>query len=260
MGIITLTTDFGLQDWFVGTMKGVMLRIQPRTQFVDITHQVPAGDVEAGALALAASFGFFPQGTVHLVVVDPGVGTERAALAVRTAKYTFVGPDNGVLSLALAKDGPHQIRRLENSEFFLPEVSQTFHGRDVFAPAAAHLSGGVPLGKLGPEAHDYVRLIWPEPTKARGRIEGRVVYIDRFGNALTNIPRGMLGGPTETGLTVRLPGRKTGFAVCRSYQAVPKGKPLGIFGSVGLLEVAINGGNAAKVLGLAKGSKVFLSP
>jgi S-adenosyl-L-methionine hydrolase (adenosine-forming) len=170
MSIITLTTDFGVEDWFVGTMKGVLLGIQPRAQLVDITHHIPAGDIEAGAFALAASFRFFPRGTVHLVVVDPGVGTTRAALAVETAQYKFVGPDNGVLSLALPQDPPTAMCRLENTKYFLKEVSHTVHGRDLFAPVAAHLSRGVSLNELGSQAYDYVRLTVAEPKKEPGRI------------------------------------------------------------------------------------------
>jgi S-adenosyl-L-methionine hydrolase (adenosine-forming) len=258
MRIITLTTDFGVRDWFVGTMKGVLLGIQSKAQLIDITHHIPAGDIEAGAFALAAAFRFFPAGTVHLAVVDPGVGTTRAALAVKTANYTFVAPDNGVLSLALAQEPAQAIYRLEKAKYFLPEVSRTFHGRDVFAPVAAHLSRGVSLAKLGPKVDDYVRLNVPDPHRTGGQIRGVVVYIDRFGNAITNIAQPAAARPAKTGLKVRLPGRKRRFPVCPSYQSVEKGQPLGIFGSTRLLEVAVNGSSAARALGLAKGDPVFL--
>ena len=258
MSIITLTTDFGVDDWFVGTMKGVLLGIEPKATLVDITHHIPAGDIEAGAFAFAAAFRFFPRGTVHLVVVDPGVGTTRAALAVETAQYKFVGPDNGVLSLALAQDPPKAMRRLENTKYFLKELSHTFHGRDLFAPVAAHLSRGVALTKLGPRVRDYVRLIAPDPKKQDGRILGTVRYIDRFGNAITNIPQNTLREPNRPGLRVRVLAKKASFPVCPSYQSVKRGQPLGIFGSIGLLEIAVNGGNAAKVLGLTKGDTVEL--
>jgi S-adenosyl-L-methionine hydrolase (adenosine-forming) len=258
MSIITLTTDFGVEDWFVGTMKGVLLGIQPRAQLVDITHHIPPGDIEAGAFALAAAFRFFPRETVHLVVVDPGVGTMRAALAVETAEYKFVAPDNGVLALALAQDPPKIMCRLENTKYFLKDVSHTFQGRDLFAPVAAHLSRGVSLSELGPQVREYVRLVTPEPKQEGGCILGIVRYVDRFGNAITNIPRTALTEPDRDGLKVRVSGKKVSFPVGPSYQSVKSGQPLGIFGSVGLLEIAVNGGSAAMMLGLSKGDPVAL--
>src|SRR5208283_126339 len=163
MNLITLTTDFGTRDWFVGTMKGVILSRCPRAAIVDITHEIPAGDIRAGAFALAAGCRFFPKGTVHVAVVDPGVGSARHAIVVQTANYFFVGPDNGVLSFALAKEKIKTIRRLENKGIFLQPVSCTFHGRDIFAPVAARLCRGFPIHKLGPLQKDFVRLPWPEP-------------------------------------------------------------------------------------------------
>ena len=142
--IITLTTDFGTKDWFVGSMKGVILGIQPEVLVVDITHDVSSGDIRGGAFALAASYSFFARGTIHLAVVDPGVGSDRAAIAVQTADYLFIGPDNGVLSWALRQESIKSIRKLENEKLFLRSISHTFHGRDIFAPVAAHLSKGWP--------------------------------------------------------------------------------------------------------------------
>ena len=182
MQLITLTTDFGAKDWFVGTMKGVVLSINPRARIVDITHEIPPGDVRAGAFALAASYSYFPKGTVHLAVVDPGVGGPRRAIAVQTAKYCFVGPDNGVLSFALARERITSVQRLENADFCLRPISRTFHGRDVFAPVAAHLSRRVPIRRLGPSQPGILRLPWPTPRVGRNRIDGEVVYIDRFGS------------------------------------------------------------------------------
>src|SRR3989442_15159550 len=182
MQLITLATDFGFSDWFVGTMKGVILGIAPRAAIVDITHEIPAGDIRAGAFALRASYRFFPKGTVHVVVVDPGVGSERKAIVVETDNYFFIGPDNGVLSWALAKERIKTIRALENEHYFLHPISGTFHGRDIFAPVAAHLASGVPTRKLGPVSKDFMRLPWPEPKRARNRIEAKIVCIDRFGN------------------------------------------------------------------------------
>ena len=192
MQIITLTTDFGTQDWFGGTMKGVIFGVAPRATIVDITHEIPAGDIRAGAFALAASCRFFPKGTVHVAVIDPGVGGRRKAIAVQTANYFFVGPDNGVLSFALAREKIKSLHRLENPDCFLQPVSQTFHGRDIFAPVAAHLGCGTSVGKLGPAQKGFVRLSWPQPRVRRNRIEGEVVFIDRFGNAMTNIKNSSL--------------------------------------------------------------------
>ncbi len=163
MQLITLTTDFGTRDWFVGTMKGVILSVAPRAAVVDLTQDIPPGDIRGGAFALLAGYRFFPKGTVHDAVVDPGVGKARKAIAVQTARYCFVGPDNGVLSLALANEKIQTIRSLENREYFLHPISRTFHGRDVFAPVAAHLSRGVPIQKLGRGLKDFVRLDWPRP-------------------------------------------------------------------------------------------------
>ena len=161
---------------------------------VDLTHDLPPGDIRGGAFALAASHRFFPKGTIHVAVVDPGVGSRRRAIAVQTAKGVFVGPDNGVLSWALAKEKVRAIHALENEAYFLQPVSRTFHGRDIFAPVAAHLSRGVPIQKLGPALKDFVRLDWPEPRVRRGGFEGEVVYIDRFGNAITNLEGRLRGG------------------------------------------------------------------
>src|ERR1041384_1514346 len=188
MAIITLTTDFGMADWFVGSMKGVILGIEPRATIVDIAHEVPPGDIRAGGFALAASYRCFPRQTVHLAVVDPGVGSSRQAIAVRTADYWFVGPDNGVLSFALMQEKMLlEIRRLDNDVYSRKPVSSTFHGRDIFAPVAARVALGVEADALGQKLEDYVRLPWP-PTKFElNVVTGEVVYIDRFGNAITNI-------------------------------------------------------------------------
>lgn len=254
---ITLTTDFGTRDWFVGTMKGVILGIQPGATVVDITHEVRAGDIRGGAFALAAAWRFFPKGTIHVVVVDPGVGSTRKAIAVQAAEHCFVGPDNGVLSWALAKQKVRAIHALENGAYFLRPVSRTFHGRDVFAPVAAHLSRGVPIGKLGPALRDFVRLAWPEPRKLRGCVQGEVVYVDHFGNAITNLRGGMLRG-SKWGVCEVRDGSRRRCPVKRFYQAVPLGSPVALVGSSGFLEIAVNGGSAEKALGLKVGTRVLL--
>lgn len=258
MAIITLTTDFGSRDWFVGAMKGVILAIQPRATLVDLTHEIAPGDVWGGALALAAACYFFPKGTIHLAVVDPGVGSSRAALAVRTGNYTFIGPDNGILSLALQRETAVAIRRLENRKFFLEPVSGTFHGRDVFAPVAAHLSNGAAFQSLGPKMHDWVRLnpvaaAWRGPTMI-----GRIIYLDRFGNALTNVRENQLRGCDPRGLSITAGKRQGPFPLATFYHAVAPGKPLGLIGSSGYLEIAINAGHAGRILGLKIGDEVTI--
>jgi len=254
MAIVSLITDFGNQDWFAGTMKGVILVINPHATVVDITHEIPPGDIRAGAFALAASCRFFPKGTVHIAVVDPGVGSGRKAIVVQTSNYLFVGPDNGVLSWALAKEKVKTVRALDNQEFFLQPVSQTFHGRDIFAPVAGHLSCDVPLRRFGPALKDFVRLAWPEAKRAGDIIRGEVVYVDRFGNAITNIDARALGA----GRAELFAGRRRLCHVGAYYQAVPKGKPVAVLGSSGFLEISVNGGNAARGLALRIGNVVTL--
>lgn len=257
MNIITLATDFATHDWFVGTMKGVILGIAPHATIVDITHEIPPGDIRAGAFALAASHRFFPKGTVHVAVVDPGVGSERRALAVQTANYFFVGPDNGVLSLALAREKIKSIHQLTNDEFFLKPVSRTFHGRDVFAPVAAHLSLGVPIQKLGPRLEDFVKLDWPRLRFRDGKIEGEIVRVDRFGNLITNIDAENLRVFGDKPCEV-FAKRKRLCPIAPFYGAVRVGRPLAVLGSTGFLEIAINGASAADKFRLRVGDAISL--
>lgn len=254
MSVITLTTDFGMRDWFVGTMKGVIAGIAPRAKVIDLTHDLPQGDIRGGAFALAASCRFFPEGTVHVAVVDPGVGSRRKAIAVQTDKRVFVGPDNGVLSWVLAKEKITAVRALENQTYFLQPVSRTFHGRDVFASVAAHLSRGVPITKFGPALKDLVWLDWSGPRKRRGEIEGEVVYIDGFGNAITSLEGNLLPGASCAVYAKRR-------LVCplgTFYQGVAPKTPIAIVGSSGFLEIAVNGGSAEKLLGMRIGTRVVL--
>lgn len=257
MNIITLTTDFATHDWFVGTMKGVILGIAPHATIVDITHEIPPGDIRAGAFALAASHRFFPKGTVHVAVVDPGVGSERRALAVQTANCFFVGPDNGVLSLALAREKIKSIRHLSNDAFFLKPVSRTFHGRDIFAPVAAHLSRGVAIKKLGPRLEDFVKLDWPRLRFRDGKIEGEIVRVDRFGNLITNIDAENLRVFGDKPCEV-FAKRKRLCPIAPFYGAVRVGRPLAVLGSTGFLEIAINGASAADKFRLRVGDAISL--
>lgn len=256
MNTITLTTDFGTRDWFVGTMKGVVPGINPRAAIVDITHEVPAGDVRAGAFALMAACRYFPKGTVHVAVVDPGVGSQRRAIAMQTGNYIFVGPDNGVLSWALAREKIKTIRQLENPKYFLKTISLTFHGRDIFAPVAAHLSRGVSLQRLGRELKDFVRLPWPGPTKDRGEICGEIIHIDHFGNAITNIGADLVPGSGKT-VCEAMGKQKVRCTLQEFYGAVTVNAPVAVIGSSGFLEIAVNGGSAAQRFGLKIGDTVI---
>ena len=257
MSIITLTTDFGAADWFVGTMKGVILSLQPGAQIVDITHEMPAGDIRAGAFALAASYKFFPKRTVHVAVIDSGVGSQRKAIAVQTPNYYFVGPDNGVLSLALAEERIKAVHQITNEQLFLRPVSNTFHGRDIFAPIAAKLSNGLATRKVGPTLKEFVKLRWPEPQRTANSIRGEIVYIDRFGNAITNIRNAQLGSGLEGFCEISAKAKRL-CALKQFYQAVPCGNPVAVPGSSGFLELAVNGGSAAKKFKLRVGQAVIL--
>jgi len=255
MPIITLTTDFGTADWFVGSMKGVVAGLAPQATVVDITHAVPAGDVRAAAFVLLASYKCFPRLTVHVVVVDPGVGSDRPAIAVRTADYHFVGPDNGVLSWALSREEVLEIHRLENAEMFRQPVSATFHGRDVFAPVAARLAGGMLLDALGTTVKEYQRLEWPLPQRTPVGVTGQVMHVDRFGNAITNIEAPGLATLGNRPLTVALPNGET-CPVKKFYREVEPVQPVALLGSTGFLEIAINTGHAARQFNLQVGAAI----
>jgi hypothetical protein len=254
--IITLLTDFGTRDAYVAAMKGVILGLNPEVVLVDLSHEVPSQDILAGAFVLAEAAPYFPPGTIHLAVVDPEVGTARRGLAARARGRYFVGPDNGLFHLAWQGAGDLEIVSLTNPAYFRPEVSATFHGRDVFAPVAAHLSLGVALGEFGPAIHDPVPLPCPAPGFAREAARGEIIYVDRFGNLVSNLKAAALrdwlaGRPAHVrvgGLTL------TGLA--RTYGEVPPGQFLALEGSHGFLEVAVNQGSAAQGLKVAVGQPV----
>ena len=248
-GIITLTTDFGTSDSFVGTMKGVILGICPDVQLVDICHDVPAQDVRTGALRLAAAVPFFPRGTIHLAVVDPGVGSSRRPIAVENDEQWFVGPDNGLLSLALQRLG-RRWRGVELSEprFWLAGVSQTFHGRDVFAPVAAHLAAGVPLSDLGRPVDPIIELTLDTPRWVGDCLRGEVIDVDHFGNLVTNIDIQELRG-----FRVRAIQIANAIIDELSSSYLPSKPLVAIFSSDGRLEIAAPGGSAARLLGVGIG-------
>ena len=254
-GLITLTTDFGVRDPFVGIMKGVLLSICPSARLVDLTHEIPPQDVLAGGLALEAAAPFFPAGTVHLAVVDPGVGTARRAIAVRVGGSYLVGPDNGLFTFALEGDGWTAVS-LTAPEYRLAEVSRTFHGRDVFAPAAAYLASGVPLERLGQTVSDPERLRLPGCRLEGGELLGEVLDADRFGNLLTSIPAARLVElPGPGGVVLEVAGYRLRGPVA-AYAEGGEGEPAVIVGSTGRLEIFVKAGNARDHLGARRGTIV----
>jgi len=256
--IVTFLSDFGLDDWFVGVVHGVLHEVCPEARIVDLTHAVAPGDVERAAFILEASAPDFPPGTIHLAVVDPGVGTSRRALAVKARGQLFVGPDNGLLDWALAEPTA-AVHALADERFFRHPVSRTFHGRDVFAPVAAHLARGVPVESLGPPVRDPHRLEREPCRLDGGRLHGRVMFVDRFGNALTNLLAETVAasfpGVHEGRLVVEAAGRRIGGIAC-SYGDAPVGTLVAIIGSSGRLEIAEVGGHAASRFGLGAGDRV----
>jgi S-adenosylmethionine hydrolase len=258
-GIVTLTTDFGLRDAYVAEMKGVMLGIARKAnetlQLVDVTHEVERHDITEGALALEAAAPFFPAGTVHLAVVDPGVGTARRGVAVTAGGQVFVGPDNGLFTPFLASDGWYAFEIAE-ADYRLPLVSRTFHGRDLFAPAAAHLAFGLDPARLGPPVSDPVRLAWPEVRAVSGAVAGAVVHTDRFGNLITSI-HGRSIDVLDGGLVIRVGGREV--PLVGTYGDLSVGRPGALVGSGGRLEVAVREGSAAAVLRARRGTPVVVS-
>ena len=247
--IVTLTTDFGGGSYYVGAMKGGILRIAPEAQLVDISHQIPPQDVLAAAFVLRHAACEFPPGTVHLAVVDPGVGTRRRPLVVQSNGHLWVGPDNGLFSFVLDR-ADRQVRQIARPDLGLPNPSNTFHGRDLFAPLAAHLCRGLDLAAVGPPLADPVRLAEAAPCKSANRIDGHIVHIDGFGNLVSNIAAADIA-PWGSGLCIRL-GAHVLTALCRTYEDVEPGTPLALIGSAGLLEVAVNCGHAARQLGVQR--------
>ena len=248
--LVTLTTDFGARDPYVAAMKGVLLSICPELNVVDLSHEIAPQDVLEGALFMAGALPYFPAGTVHVAVVDPGVGSERKPIAVSVGGQTVVCPDNGLLTLFAREHPIDEVRVIENPRFMRAPLSATFHGRDVFAPAAAKLACGEPLEGAGPELDGIVTLMVPRPRTEGRRIRGEVIHIDRFGNAISNIQRSVVG---EAKLVeVRL-GRHVLAGLRRSYADVAAGEPLALFGSSGHLEIAVSGGSASAQLGIGRG-------
>lgn len=256
--IMTLTTDFGYQDPYVGLMKGVIASINPQAQVIDLSHGVPAQNIMAAGLILQHSIRYFPPGTIHVVVVDPGVGSSRRPILLEFDDSYFIGPDNGVLSVPLERKQPSQIIHLSNRTFHLETISKTFHGRDVFAPVAAHLSLGVPVKEFGEKLDSFVELVVPKVVKQDQRVSGEIVYVDNFGNLFTNIRERDLTGIAKDRLRVVLGSTDIG-GLATNYAAVVAGEFACVFNSWGFLEIAVNKGNAHQRTGAAVGDKVAVA-
>jgi len=253
-----LITDFGTGGEYAGAMKGAILKVNPRCQIVDITHQIPPQNILQASFVLKSIYPFFPPGTVHTVVVDPGVGTERRAVVVEKERHLFVGPDNGVFSGVLQGKGKATSYEIRESRFFLTPVSETFHGRDIFAPVAGLLSLGLEAKRLGPRVEGLVILDWPRPDFVSGKLRAQILWADSFGNLLTNVSREEYRSELE-GRAVQIKGKGWSIdRIHRTYGQGRRGQPMALFGSGGLLEISVNQGNAQKTLGLKPGDPITI--
>ncbi|HNP71612.1 MAG TPA: SAM-dependent chlorinase/fluorinase [Kouleothrix sp.] len=266
-GIITLTTDFGATDSYVGSMKGVILSIAPQARLIDITHEIGPQDTHQAAYVVQTFYSYFPPGTIHLVIVDPGVGSTRRAIALGTPEAIFVAPDNGVLTYvwrdALDRFGAGacQVHELAEPRFWLANISNTFHGRDLFAPTVAHLAGGVPIQALGPRLAGLTEADLEQPSQSRnGGLAGRIIHVDHFGNCITNITPAHL---EQAGLSERLVVRIIDQRIAglgRTFADAPVGALIALIGSNNRLELAVRNGSAAQTLGVGIGDTVRVDP
>jgi S-adenosylmethionine hydrolase len=256
-GLITLTTDFGTADHFVGTMKGVILGIAPAARIVDITHEIAPYDVGEAAFTIAQAWTYFPKKTIHVVIVDPGVGTARRPILCEAGGQYFIAPDNGVLSMIYAAT-PHKIRMIDNPTVMRREISRTFHGRDVFAPAAAHLSRGITPTQFGKRIHDFVARIGGPPSElARHVWSGTILNVDRFGNLITNFHIDHFAGIKTRPFELRI-GLQKIHRLAMTYADTAIGELSAIVGSSGYLEIAANQASAAQTVGCGAGSPLEL--
>jgi S-adenosylmethionine hydrolase len=254
--VITLLTDFGTADYFVGAVKGAILSVNPQAVIVDITHEIPPQDIAAGAFTLLAAYKTFPARTIHVAVVDPGVGSTRRPIILSANEQFFVGPDNGLFSYIYDREPSHRVFHVTAEKYFRPEPSSTFHGRDIFAPVAAALSNGVKPREFGPMISDAVRLPVALETEMRenGDVHARIIHIDRFGNCVTNITRDLV----KAGVSLRV-NRKTIKEFRTFYGEDSTNTPFAIWGSAGFLEISVNGGSAAEVLRVKRNDTVVLT-
>jgi len=262
MSVVTLTTDFGLDNWFVGTMKGVIKNINPDVEIVDITHGVRPQNIFEAAFALGNSYTYFPTGTIHTVVVDPGVGSDRHAFILKSSRYYFVAPDNGVLSYAIDREKIEKIVKIQSEKFLLRPISATFHGRDVFAPVSAHLSLGVAPEEFGPPLEKIVRLKPSVPRKLSDReIVGHVICVDPFGNLITDVTQPFLEELFKTSKARRLRILIRDREIDRIRETYAQGKEnelIALIGSSGHMEFAINHARACNVIGMSEGGEFIL--
>jgi len=257
--VITLTTDYGTSDHLVGVLKGVILRIAPNATIVDINHHVAPFDLLDAALTIGAAYRYFPPRTVHLVVVDPGVGTQRRPILVTADQFYFVAPDNGVLSLIYERESAVTVRHITAEHYFLNPISNTFHGRDVFAPVAAWVAKTSQTEAMGEEISDHVKFTLPRPKAAGSALKGVVLRVDAFGNLMTNFTAEDLPAATGTDgkLSLQVGGKRV-EKLAQTFANGAAGEPVAIIGSSGFLEVAVNKGQAARVLGVNRGAEVVL--
>lgn len=258
--IITLTTDFGLKDPYVAEMKAVILSLSPNAEVVDISHQIEKFNVKMGAYVLASAAPYFPRGTVNVAVVDPGVGTQRQPILIQTGDGYLIGPDNGLLTLAVRNmEGRRYVRRIVNKKLMMSSVSNTFHGRDIFAPAAAHLANGVSPERFGPEISEVVMPEFAKIIRRKGMSVGEVIHVDDFGNIITSFAKKEVGFmKSRLMVDVRLKNTKLRLKFCKTYNEVECKEPLVLIGSHNFLEISINQGNAAKIFKIKSGDKITL--
>lgn len=259
-GIITLTTDFGEGSYFTAVIKGVICNINPEVRIIDITHEVSHHDILEGAFILKCAYKYFPRRSVHMVVVDPGVGSERNPILVTTDNYYFLGPDNGVFSYIYEEEIVNSVHKITEEHYFLQPVCTTFHGRDIFAPVAAYFTKGVPINYFGDPVDEYKRLPLPQPKMIGEKVlQGRVIYIDRFGNLITDIRKEHFDD-----IKFKAPDKKITIGIANQglgepqeyYAQAPPGKPAALIGSSGHLEIFVNQGKAQSILGVNKGEAV----
>ena len=255
--VITLLTDFGTVDYFAGAVKGAILSVNPQAVIADITHEIPPQDIEAAAFTLLATYKTFPVGTIHVAVVDPGVGSARRPIVVKAGGQFFVGPDNGIFTYIYDREQAHQVFHVTRGKYFRTSTSTTFHGRDIFAPVAAALSNGVAPEDLGPLIDDEIRLqasLTPEVLK-NGDVKGRIIHIDRFGNCITNLTRDFFNARKHGTLVIK---GKTIRNLRDFYSDAHKNELFAIWGSAGFLEISVNGSSAAAMIGANRGDKITL--
>lgn len=257
--IVTLTTDYGTNDHLVGVLKGVILKINPEVTIIDITHAVTPYDLLDGALAITSAYPYFPPRTIHVIVVDPGVGTERRPLLVSGQNQYFIAPDNGVLSGVYEKEQTFTVRHLTSEHYFLQPVSKTFHGRDIFAPAAGWLSKHWQPASMGEEIKDFKRFALPRPKEAEGAWKGVILKVDGFGNLMTNFrPEDFSPEAMEKGMVHLQVGSHTVTRLVPTFASGNAGEAVAFVGSSGYIEIAVNKGNAAKTLGVGRGTPVLV--